>query len=251
VDIEGRICNIYVQKRPGAEHFLETMSKHYEVVIFTASLSKYAEPLMAHMDKGGWCSALLFREHCTFLNGTFTKDLSIIGRNMKDSIIVDNSPAAYMLCPENAIPSISWYDDMNCRELYDFIPLLIDLSKVYDVREAITRFVKNCQINYQLASKVIGQLRQQEQMSQTPQPYQKQEEEEESEESPEVFQQKSSPMIGQQHKIQMMQDQKSATPSNFRTLQPEFQKQPHPTAEFKKPLINSWLNQQEPLKQNS
>lgn len=130
---------------------MEQMSKYYEVVIFTASLSKYAEPLMMKMDKGGWCSALLFREHCTFLNGTFVKDLSIIGRDLKDSLIVDNSPAAYMLHPENAIPSISWYEDMSCRELYDFIPLLVELSTVHDVREAVTRFVKNCQINYKVA----------------------------------------------------------------------------------------------------
>ena len=46
VDIENRTCNIFVQKRPGAEYFLEEMSKYYEVVIFTASLSKYADPLM-------------------------------------------------------------------------------------------------------------------------------------------------------------------------------------------------------------
>ena len=46
VDIESRVCNIYVQKRPYAEYFLEEMAKHYEVIIYTASLSKYADPLM-------------------------------------------------------------------------------------------------------------------------------------------------------------------------------------------------------------
>ena len=46
VDIDNRVCNIFVQKRPYAEYFLEEMSKYYEVVIFTASLSKYADPLM-------------------------------------------------------------------------------------------------------------------------------------------------------------------------------------------------------------
>ena len=40
VDIEGRISNIYVMKRPGAEYFLQEMAKHFEVCIFTASLSK-------------------------------------------------------------------------------------------------------------------------------------------------------------------------------------------------------------------
>jgi len=96
VDIEGRLCNIFVLKRPGAEHFLQQLSKYYELVIYTASLSKYAEPLMAKMDTGGWCSYLLFREHCTFVNGVFVKDLSLCGRNLKDTLIIDNSPTSYM-----------------------------------------------------------------------------------------------------------------------------------------------------------
>ncbi len=40
VEIENRICNIYVMKRPGAEYFLKEMANHFEVVIYTASLSK-------------------------------------------------------------------------------------------------------------------------------------------------------------------------------------------------------------------
>lgn len=51
VDIEGRICNVYVLVRPGCAKFLTEMSKYYEVVIFTASLSKYADPLMDILDE--------------------------------------------------------------------------------------------------------------------------------------------------------------------------------------------------------
>ena len=43
VDIEGRTSNIYVMKRPGAEYFLEQMAKYFEVVIYTASLSKVSQ----------------------------------------------------------------------------------------------------------------------------------------------------------------------------------------------------------------
>lgn len=50
VDIEGRICNVYILVRPGCVKFLNEMSKYYEVVIFTASLSKYADPLMDIID---------------------------------------------------------------------------------------------------------------------------------------------------------------------------------------------------------
>ena len=75
VDIEGRIQHIYVMKRPGAEYFLQQMAQYFEVVIYTASLSKYADPLMDMMDPNGYCTARLFRDHCTFVNGVFVKDM--------------------------------------------------------------------------------------------------------------------------------------------------------------------------------
>lgn len=40
IDLEGRIHDIHVLIRPGAREFLEKMSELYELVIFTASLSK-------------------------------------------------------------------------------------------------------------------------------------------------------------------------------------------------------------------
>lgn len=51
VDIEGRVCNVYILVRPGCLKFLTEMAKCYEVVIFTASLSKYADPLMDILDQ--------------------------------------------------------------------------------------------------------------------------------------------------------------------------------------------------------
>ena len=66
VDIEGRTCKVFVLVRPGCLEFLNEMAKYYEVVIFTASLSKYADPLMDILDKEGVAPQRLFREHCTF-----------------------------------------------------------------------------------------------------------------------------------------------------------------------------------------
>lgn len=50
VEIEGQICQIYILVRPGVREFLDRMAKHYELVVFTASLSKYAEPLVQQLD---------------------------------------------------------------------------------------------------------------------------------------------------------------------------------------------------------
>eukprot|EP00349_Pseudokeronopsis_sp_Brazil_P010603 CAMPEP_0202977556 /NCGR_PEP_ID=MMETSP1396-20130829/84313_1 /ASSEMBLY_ACC=CAM_ASM_000872 /TAXON_ID= /ORGANISM="Pseudokeronopsis sp., Strain Brazil" /LENGTH=68 /DNA_ID=CAMNT_0049716313 /DNA_START=614 /DNA_END=820 /DNA_ORIENTATION=+ len=68
------------------------MAKHFEVVIYTASLSKYADPLMDILDKDKVALQRLFREHCTFYNGLFIKDVSRLGRKLSDTIIIDNSP---------------------------------------------------------------------------------------------------------------------------------------------------------------
>ena len=46
VEIEGRICPVFVLIRPGCFDFLNQLSDYFELVIYTASLSKYADPLM-------------------------------------------------------------------------------------------------------------------------------------------------------------------------------------------------------------
>jgi len=72
------------------------MSHSYEIVMFTASLSKYAEPLYSKLDKQGVTAILLYREHCTFYNGIFVKDMARLGRPLSEVIIIDNSPSSYL-----------------------------------------------------------------------------------------------------------------------------------------------------------
>ncbi|EEA08485.1 NLI interacting factor-like phosphatase family protein [Cryptosporidium muris RN66] len=124
VEIEYEMYNVYVLKRPGVDKFLEVVSSLYEVVIFTASLSKYANPLLDKLDPRGLCPYRLFRENCTVEGNSFIKDLSKLGRNLEDVIIIDNSPISYLFQPENAIPITSWFNDKNDTELYDLLPLL-------------------------------------------------------------------------------------------------------------------------------
>jgi RNA polymerase II subunit A small phosphatase-like protein len=72
------------------------MSNSYEIVMFTASLSKYAQPLYSKLDKQNVTATLLYREHCTFYNGLFVKDMARLGRPLSDVIIIDNSPTSYL-----------------------------------------------------------------------------------------------------------------------------------------------------------
>mmetsp|Transcript_32562 Transcript_32562/g.31793 ORF Transcript_32562/g.31793 Transcript_32562/m.31793 type:complete len:148 (-) Transcript_32562:954-1397(-) len=131
------------------------MSRLYELVIFTASLSKYADPLMNIIDKEGLCSYRLFREHCTLVNNAFVKDLTRLGRLMQNIIIVDNSPVAFMFQPENALPILSWYDNMADTELYRYIHLLERLAYEDDVRKIIKQIVKNNDIDKKLEQEYL------------------------------------------------------------------------------------------------
>jgi hypothetical protein len=47
---------------------------------------------------------------------------------------------------------------MKDRELYEMIPLLIELSKLEDVRDAIPKFIRNNIIDYNMAFKIIPTL---------------------------------------------------------------------------------------------
>lgn len=55
---------------------METVAKRYEVVVFTASLSKYADPLLDLMDRGQLIRWRLFREACVLFEGNYVKDLN-------------------------------------------------------------------------------------------------------------------------------------------------------------------------------
>eukprot|EP00826_Nyctotherus_ovalis_P057590 TRINITY_DN7883_c0_g1_i15.p1 TRINITY_DN7883_c0_g1~~TRINITY_DN7883_c0_g1_i15.p1 ORF type:complete len:429 (-),score=89.29 TRINITY_DN7883_c0_g1_i15:161-1447(-) len=131
------------------------MSKYYEIVIYTASLSVYAEPLLKVLDPHNHASHRLFREHCVFLNNIFVKDLRRLGREMKDVIIVDNSPACYSLQPENAVPIATWTEDQNDGKLMELLPLLKLLAHVGDVRPHITRLVGEDDVDYLAAAREL------------------------------------------------------------------------------------------------
>lgn len=129
VDIDDQIHNVYVIKRPGVDEFLKRVGALYEVVVFTASVSRYGDPLLDILDKHKTIHHRLFRESCYNYEGNYIKNLSQIGRPLSDIIILDNSPASYIFHPQHAIPISSWFSDTHDNELLDIIPLLEDLSE--------------------------------------------------------------------------------------------------------------------------
>ncbi|KAF7298246.1 Protein phosphatase [Mycena chlorophos] len=134
VEIEFNWHNVYVIKRPGVDNFLKKMGEIYEIVVFTASLSKYADPVLDKLDVHQVVTHRLFRESCYNHRGNYVKDLSQLGRPIGDTIIIDNSPASYIFHPNNSVPVSSWFTDPHDTELTDLVPFLADLAAVEDVR---------------------------------------------------------------------------------------------------------------------
>jgi RNA polymerase II subunit A small phosphatase-like protein len=131
---------VYVIKRPGVDEFLVEMAKHYEIVIYTASLNKYADPLLDLLDPHKTIRARLFRESCVFYEGNYVKDLSLLDRDLSKTIIIDNSPSSYMFHPENAIDCSSFIDDPKDRELDQIGAFLKGIKNAKDVRGVCDRW---------------------------------------------------------------------------------------------------------------
>ena len=141
ITVEGKNHTIYVLKRPYVDEFLSEISPFFDVIIFTASISEYASPVLDKLDKDKLTYGRKFRQDCLFNNGLYLKDLKNIGKDLKDVIIIDNNPVSYVLNQDNGIPILTWYEDLNDEELINLIPLLKYLSTVDDVRPIIRKIV--------------------------------------------------------------------------------------------------------------
>jgi len=147
IELDGTQYGVYVLKRPFVDEFIAECAKYYELVVFTASLSEYANPVIDTLDKNGYIKHRLFRESCVFHEEqVYVKDLSRLGRNLKECIIIDNSPLSYLFHPTNAIGCTSWFGDKQDTELRDLLPVLKgQLLKVADVRTMLDANSQSCE----------------------------------------------------------------------------------------------------------
>ncbi|KAI1462522.1 NLI interacting factor-like phosphatase-domain-containing protein [Annulohypoxylon moriforme] len=125
----------YVHKRPYCDEFLRKVCKWFNLVVFTASVQEYADPVIDWLEsERKFFSGRYYRQHCTFRHGAFIKDLSSIEPDLSKVMILDNSPLSYMFHQDNAIPIQGWINDPTDNDLLHLVPLLEGLQYVSDVR---------------------------------------------------------------------------------------------------------------------
>ncbi|KAK4998979.1 Nuclear envelope morphology protein 1 [Elasticomyces elasticus] len=125
----------YVHERPFCHEFLRKVCKWYNLIVFTASVQEYADPVIDWLERERkYFSGRYYRQHCTLRNGAYIKDLSQVEPDLSKVMILDNSPMSYIFHEDNAIPIEGWISDPTDNDLLHLVPFLEGLQYVTDVR---------------------------------------------------------------------------------------------------------------------
>ena len=132
--------------RPGLIDFLRNLKEFYELIIFTSGLKKYADEVINYIEKDEkYFSYRLYRENAIIKNNNYYKDLSILGRDLKKIIIIDDKKE-HILQEENGLiikPFIT-ESEVNNNDfiLFDLILMLIRIAKEKpsDIRKSLKNY---------------------------------------------------------------------------------------------------------------
>lgn len=143
LDIYG---GVVVFLRPGVHRFLYKLSEICEIVLWTAAEQEYADEILNCLDPHGelipMCNRLYRNHTVEGRNKERLKDLRLLGRDMKRTMLIDNSLVAVQAAPNNTLLVEDFFGDPNDEQLesiWDFVSACDDLS---DIRPALKMSLK-------------------------------------------------------------------------------------------------------------
>ena len=136
--------DIYTKVRPHVDTFLETMSQHYEIAIYTSGVKPYAEGVVAKLDpERKFISNIYSREHCAEAAQGRVKEVSKLGRSLKDVVMVDDYAGSLSFDIDNFVPILNFINRRkNDTELLELSPFLIYLKDFEDIREPLKKYFR-------------------------------------------------------------------------------------------------------------
>merc|ERR1712038_1615794 len=143
LDVYGGVA---VFLRPGVHRFLYKLSEICEIVLWTAAQKEYAEEVLHYLDPDEEFIPIYNR---LYRNDTIEshdkerlKDLRLLGRDMKRTMLIDNSLVAVRAAPTNTLLVEDFYGDPldeQLESIWDFVAALDDLP---DIRPALKMSLK-------------------------------------------------------------------------------------------------------------
>ncbi|XP_077573254.1 CTD small phosphatase-like protein 3 [Stigmatopora nigra] len=137
---QGQQYKVYMILRPYLKEFLQSVAKSYELFIYTCAKKEYAEKILGILDpRRKIFRHRLYQDECACVLGHYIKDLSILKRDLRKTVVLDNAPHTYPYNLMNTLPIKSWSGEPDDRELQKLIPYMEKLSATEDFREVLKK----------------------------------------------------------------------------------------------------------------
>ena len=134
----NKIYDMYFIKRPYLEEFLEELSAHYEMIVYTAGIMQYGLKILKHIDPKSRRQYCLSRNYCSILtkNGhtkdLYVKNLSILGRDLTKTILIDDKTFSYAIHEKNGQYIPGFYGESHDNALKILKEYLIKIKDISD-----------------------------------------------------------------------------------------------------------------------
>ena len=134
--------------RPNFEKSILKIKEKYHVIMFTASLQKYADAVMDEIDPtGSLFEYRLYRNNCTQIKVDnqiyYIKDLRVLKNiSLNDIVIIDNSVLSFAFHLDNGIPILPYYRGDDEIEMKSLVKLLDNLADVPQIKTKLRSLMK-------------------------------------------------------------------------------------------------------------